>query len=125
VDRHVAGEDAVLVSKFVAVHGVGVEQGEGRFRDLARSARDQDDFDRVSPKPRDELLCAGERPEVPRCPQDLGLVEPTEALGPQAEPLFPVDSSIDARAGDGGDLGSFPDEGGEFRQEFVRNQGVL
>jgi hypothetical protein len=53
------------------------------------------------------------------------LVEPAEMLGPHAESLLPVDPSIDARARDGGDLGLFPYEGGEFRQEFVRNQGVL
>jgi hypothetical protein len=79
----------------------------------------------VSPKPRDEILRAGDRPDVSRRAQDLGLVEPAEMLGPHAESLLPVDPSIDARARDGGDLGLFPYEGGEFRQEFVRNQGVL
>jgi hypothetical protein len=36
-------------------------------------------------------------------------------LGPQAEPFFPVNPSLDARAGDRGDLGLFSHEGGEFR----------
>jgi hypothetical protein len=36
-------------------------------------------------------------------------------LGPQAESLFPVNPSIDARPRDRGDLVPFPHEGSEVR----------
>jgi len=32
---------------------------------------------------------------------------------------------VDPRSRDGRDFGLFPDEGGEFGQELVENQGVL
>jgi hypothetical protein len=42
-------------------------------------------------------------------PQDLGLGKAFEGLGPHPEPLFPIDASVDACAGDLGDLLLAPD----------------
>src|SRR3990172_8058987 len=58
-------------------------------------------------------------------PEDLGLSETPEALGPHAEALFPVDAPVDPGAGDRGDLRFLPDERREFGQEFVENERVL
>ena len=73
----------------------------------------------------DELLRPGHRPELPGRPEDLGLGESSEPLGPRAESVLPVDLAIDSRAGNGGDLRLLPDNRREFGEELVENQGVL
>ena len=124
-DRDAAGENPVLIVEFVAEGCVRFEQLKGRFRHLPRAAGDQYDFARAGVQPVDELFRAGHRPELPSRPQDLGLGEPSEPLGPRPESHLPVHPTIDSRAGYRGDLRFLPDDRREFREEFVENQGVL
>ncbi len=99
--------------------------GQGGLCDLSRAPRDEDDLVPLPPEPVDELLGARDGAEVAGRPQDLGLGQPLQGLGPQAKALFPVDAPVDPRAGDLGDLLLAPDEGRELRQELVENEGVL
>src|SRR5207247_6068295 len=124
-DRDAAGENPVLIVEFVAEGCVRLEQLKGRFRHLPRAAGDEYDFARAGVQPVDELFRAGHRPELPSRPQDLGLGEPSEPLGPRAESHLPVDPTIDSLAGYRGDLRFLPDDRREFREEFGENQGVL
>ncbi len=73
----------------------------------------------------DELLGPGHGAEVAGRPQDLGLAEALEGLGPKAEAFLPVDPPVDAGAGDLRDLFLPADEGRELRQELVEDEGVL
>ena len=52
-----------------------------------------------------ELLGPGDGAQVSCGAEDLRLLEAAEEPRPEAEPLLPVDSPVDPRLGDRGDLG--------------------